>query len=346
MATKRSYVIAAIAVLVALVLVLLVASLLRTSSDTSTEGAQPVVLESVGASGPAPFTNSVSSSPATDSAGDDVVVSRTTVGDIEQADGATPGLYGGTGASDACDVGQLIEFLANNPDKSTAFASAAQIPASDLPTYLSQLLPVVLVTDTWVTNHGYESGQATPFQAVLEAGTAVLIDNTGAPRVRCACGNPLLAPDGLAGSEVDLTGTPWDGFTIGSSQFIEPAPTALTSIQLRPPNGGELVSVPFATETSDQDIASCGELQGRDGSQLAVIPVRGFGQPAPCEALFSLAQQYFTVPATELSGSAGYWTTGEWECAIEAAGNRSPRDAVGGCTSRDGDRRIEFYPIP
>ena len=55
--------------------------------------------------------------------------------------------------------------------------------------------------DTRVTNHGFNDGEATPFQSLLEAGTAVLVDNTGVPRVKCNCGNPLAEPKGLGGRQ-------------------------------------------------------------------------------------------------------------------------------------------------
>src|SRR5699024_4240079 len=76
--------------------------------------------------------------------------------------------------------------------------------------YVRSLQPVVLMHDTWVTNHGYRDGRAVPFQPVLQAGTAVLIDAYGVPRVQCGCGNPL-APR-WTGYVVPTSGTPWPGY--------------------------------------------------------------------------------------------------------------------------------------
>lgn len=42
-----------------------------------------------------------------------------------------------------------------------------------------------------MTNHSLRNGVAAPFQAILQAGTAVLVDRYGTPVVRCFCGNPL-----------------------------------------------------------------------------------------------------------------------------------------------------------
>jgi hypothetical protein len=48
--------------------------------------------------------------------------------------------------------------------------------------------------DISVTMFGFKNGQSYGYPAVMEAGTAILIDDQGMPRARCACGNPLLGP--------------------------------------------------------------------------------------------------------------------------------------------------------
>ncbi|GAP52775.1 serine/threonine protein kinase [Streptomyces azureus] len=58
----------------------------------------------------------------------------------------------------------------------------------------------MLRADTGVTNHGFRAGRAAVLQAVLQAGTAVLVDDRGVPRVRCACGNPLRPPVAMRGT--------------------------------------------------------------------------------------------------------------------------------------------------
>src|SRR5690606_36332277 len=84
------------------------------------------------------------------------------------------------------------------------------IAPADIGTYVAGLTPVVLIRDTRVTNHGFRDGRATPRQAVLQAGTAVLVDATGVPRVKCACGNPLAPP--TAAPIGTVTGNRWSGF--------------------------------------------------------------------------------------------------------------------------------------
>jgi hypothetical protein len=60
--------------------------------------------------------------------------------------------------------------------------------------YIAKLHPVTLKQDTRVTNHTFEAGRAIGFQSILQAGTAVLVDDYGRPVVRCRCGNPLSEP--------------------------------------------------------------------------------------------------------------------------------------------------------
>ena len=101
------------------------------------------------------------------------------------------GLYGGT-LENTCDPDRLIEFLEANPDKAQAWANTQGITVAEIPSYVSSLTPTILESDTTVTNHSFSNGVAVPIVAVLEAGTAVLVDDEGTPRARCYCGNPLL----------------------------------------------------------------------------------------------------------------------------------------------------------
>ena len=119
--------------------------------------------------------------------------------------GTTPGLYGGTG-SESCDAAQLKAFLGSNPDKAAAWVGALnadsnlrwgngqKLTVAEIPVFIDNLVPTVLQQDTWVTNHGFADGTATPFQSVLPRGTSVFVDRYGVPRARCLCGNPLLPP--------------------------------------------------------------------------------------------------------------------------------------------------------
>jgi len=111
-----------------------------------------------------------------------------------------PGTFGGTGKDTVCDREKLIRALSENPQRLRAWAEVVGI-APDVATvsaYIRELRPVTLTQDTQVTNHSYSGGEARPFQAILEKGTAVLVDKDGTPVARCRCGNPLKVPLKLA----------------------------------------------------------------------------------------------------------------------------------------------------
>ncbi|URN05137.1 hypothetical protein LUW74_18680 [Actinomadura madurae] len=138
-------------------------------------------------------------------------------------DGDSPGLYGGTRRAATCDQQKLIAFLQANPDKARAWAKVQGIPVSDIPRYVSRLTPVLLRTDTLVTNHGYDNGKATSGPAVLQAGMGVLVNGYGVPAVKCNCGNPLTRPEKkISTRNASYSGRSWPGFEKRNVTRIRP----------------------------------------------------------------------------------------------------------------------------
>lgn len=162
------------------------------------------------------------------------------------AEGTGTGLYGGSLEPTVCDVDDMVAFHSDpaNSAVTAAFAEVQGITAAQVVDYIRSLAPVRLRYDTRVTNHGYVDGAAEPFQSVLQAGTAVLVDATGVPRVKCFCGNPLVEPQPISGAsdndalDVDeLAENPddrWEGFDPESVVAVEPGdPTgSLTVVDL------------------------------------------------------------------------------------------------------------------
>ncbi len=139
---------------------------------------------------------------------------------VSTVSGAAPGLYGGTEILSTCDKEALIGFMADNLDKAAAWAGVQDIDVDDIPEFVRGLTDVVLQVDTRVINHGFRDGVANPINSVLQAGTAVLVDTFGVPRVRCFCGNPLQAAIELA-AEVTVQGTTWPGFDLGNTVVVQ-----------------------------------------------------------------------------------------------------------------------------
>lgn len=141
--------------------------------------------------------------------------------DVETFEGGTPGLYGGTRDDGRCDAEALVAFLEANPAEARAWAGVVGIEVGGISDYVGTLTPSLLRSDTRVTNHGFRDGEATSLQSVLQAGTAVFVDATGAPVVKCSCGNPLTRPS--ARTSPTYTGPTWDGFDPDRVIVIAPA---------------------------------------------------------------------------------------------------------------------------
>ena len=142
------------------------------------------------------------------------------------ANGQSTELFGGSGILAKCDISKLADFLATNPDKARAWAEVRRTAPEQILAYLQGLIPVVLLRDTLVTNFGFSNGVATPRLSVLQAGTGVLVDATGQPVVRCACGNPLTAPAAVNLPTAELQGTRWDGYDPAQAVVVRGAPPA------------------------------------------------------------------------------------------------------------------------
>ena len=106
-----------------------------------------------------------------------------------------------------CRADELNAFLESEPTVAAAWADAAGVHTDGIADTIGSYTATVLTSDTRVTNHAYKGGVARGFQATLEAGTAVLVDQAGVPRVRCACGNPLAPPRPVGDETPDATPT-------------------------------------------------------------------------------------------------------------------------------------------
>jgi hypothetical protein len=287
---RRLWLVALILVVVAATVGATVAVIVVQLGDSSSAAA--VTLEPALSVGTDPFTDSVVPGP-TAVVPDGV---RTATTELQPdptthtrvAVGTAPGLYGGSGDAQVCDSQKLVAFFAQHQDKATAWARVFGITPNQIAAYAATLTPVLLTSDTLVTNHGYHNGVATSLQSVLQAGTAVLVDPTGTPRVKCNCGNPLAPPNPTALSGADLRGSPWRGYTRSNVTIVRPGPrtTNFTLVNIHTgdtyeqaagsgSSGGQWV----ATETSTSGTTI---VTSRDGSVWATASV------IPNEAVTSL----------------------------------------------------------
>ena len=141
--------------------------------------------------------------------------------------GNRDGFYGGSVYTADVDRDKVIDFFGAHPTQASAFIESLNtdntvywsgghtLIVADIPTYLRELTPAVLRLDTRITNHGFDGAHPTTVQSVFQAGTAVLVDAHGVPRVRGLSGNPLTAPIPLRGTPKVL-GTAWSGYRPGA----------------------------------------------------------------------------------------------------------------------------------
>ncbi|MDN3027771.1 PASTA domain-containing protein [Streptomyces sp. S.PB5] len=163
------------------------------------------------------------------------VASRPVRGSLQQGD--TPGLYGGSKQPTVCDVDKLENFLTDprNDQKAQAWARALKISTNQIPEYLDRLTPVLLRHDTLVKNHDYKKGKAVPYDSLLQAGIAILVDQQGQPAVKCSCGNPLRPFEGDT-SKISVKfedgNEEWKGYDRSSVVAVRPAARPLKQIAL------------------------------------------------------------------------------------------------------------------
>ncbi|MGW6021320.1 DUF6777 domain-containing protein [Streptomyces sp. NPDC055099] len=215
-----------------------VLTVVLTRPDGTSESGGEVALQPAGKQGPDPFTESTARDDDTPPSPSALPSSSASANVTRGVDGAAPGLYGGTRKVGACDVEKQVDALGKDPAKNKAFASVLDIDASAVPAYLRALTPVQLRMDTRVTNHGYRDGAPTAYQAVLQAGTAVLVDDRGVPRVRCACGNPLLPPVAQK-STPKPTGDAWPGYRSSNVVVVAPATQVVNAFVMYDPQSGD-----------------------------------------------------------------------------------------------------------
>ncbi|MPY56622.1 PASTA domain-containing protein [Streptomyces spongiae] len=154
--------------------------------------------------------------------------------------GNAPGLYGGSRKPTICDVERLKEFLTDpkNDQKAREWARVIGIKpvtADRIENYLDDLTPVFLRHDTLAVNHDYKKGKAVAFEALLEAGIAVLVDDKGMPAVKCSCGNPL-RPFDKDPERIDVEfengNKKWNGYDESDVVVVRPAPQTLDRVVL------------------------------------------------------------------------------------------------------------------
>ena len=152
---------------------------------------------------------------------------------FEPVPGSEPRLYGRVDRQAPCDLDGLIDHFDNRNELTEVVAGVLDVSALQLSSFLRSYVAVATTRDTFVVDHRLVDGAAVPSPAVLEAGTTVLIDDLGLPRLRCGSASPLTQPDAedLVG-DAEPVGEPWAGFDPSRLVVVVRAPEPLTRLDL------------------------------------------------------------------------------------------------------------------
>ena len=169
------------------------------------------------------------------------------------APGDAAGLYAHLPDTPACDAAALADALAADAALASDWAGVRGVEPAAIGDLLMDLVPVYLTVDTAVTNHRLEGGSALAFAAVLQAGTAVLVDAHGEPAVRCACGNPLLPADRASLGAAAFTGAGWEGFDRSGVHTVEPSSARQDTLRVIDAASAELTDLAVSGQVGSSE---------------------------------------------------------------------------------------------
>jgi len=188
------------------------------------------------------FTPSVAA-PAPPQAANTATAPAPSSGGLITANGDAAGLYAGQKDVPSCNATQLTNFLAQNPTKNAAWAQAVNVNPADVKQFIATLTSALLRVDTRVTEYKFANDKPQPHQSVLQAGTAVFLDRSGFPRVRCQSGNPVGEPRAVSSSP-SYTGPRWPGFSPRQVVVVKPAQNTGPFIMIDSPTGSIFLRIP------------------------------------------------------------------------------------------------------
>jgi len=234
-------------------LLFLTAGVVFFASRSGSANAGEIFREPSDRPGPNTFTPSIASPAPATTAPNALTAPAPSQNGLTTAKGDAPGLYAGQRDVPSCKPDQLVNYLQTNPSKGQAWASAIGIQQSQIKDFVATLTPAVLRVDSRVTDFQFGSnGKALPKQTILQAGTAVMLDRTAFPRVRCQSGDPLAQPRAVT-STPSYSGPQWTGFSPATVVVIRPAPQPVALVLIDLTTGRTFVRIPGSLVLVDID---------------------------------------------------------------------------------------------
>jgi tRNA A-37 threonylcarbamoyl transferase component Bud32 len=212
-----------------------------------------LTLEGAGVAGAGAFAPDFRAGPTPSSGGSSLPAGIVDTGAVS---GATEGIYRAVKGGSPCDRDGLSAFFMQNPSIADLWVRAVagdpvlatteafrSVTATTLPGYIAALTPVLLRADTQVTAFARTADAVAARQSVLQAGTAVLVDERGLPRLRCHGATPLTSPARNTPT-ANRAGDPWPGFELRATVVMTPAANPLHQFGLADPTGATIFRRP------------------------------------------------------------------------------------------------------
>lgn len=230
-----------IAVAAAVALVVSIGSAVGVKLFGGNDGSDAVVLMPADQTSPDGFTTSVASGNPSETLKQPHVRRK---GSSSGTDGATPtapvslsdttsevgdasGMYGSPGGEGAvCDTASLVSMITRDKTRARVWSGLLGTTPDKIRPTIAAMTSLILRSDTLVMNSDYKNGKAIQYPAVLQAGTAVLVDRYGVPKVKCNCGNPLAQAPTERPSKI--SGKSWREWN-GSATEVTKAKSKITS---------------------------------------------------------------------------------------------------------------------
>ena len=212
----------------------------------------------------------------------------------EASPGDNPGPVGGTVKKGDCDSELLIQYLNANPERRALWLDKLEVLVDDFEDYLRNATPAILSRDTRATTFGPADGAATDIQAILAAGTSVLVDEQGDIVVRCFSGSPLTQPRQIkyncASCPPDLPPPPPCNRTCYNVPSATPAVSSTTTSSL-PASSTTTTTRPLTSTTARRTAVRTPTARRRATTTTRTTP------PAPVTATFFSTQPRTFPPA-------------------------------------------------
>jgi hypothetical protein len=219
-----------------------------------------------------------------------------------QVTGTAAGLYAGRRDEPACDLDRIGELVGG--DRADDWFDALGRHVDNREGYVADLTAVHLRFDTRVV----EQAPGGPRPALLQAGTPVLIDGHGVPRVRCAGGQPLSDPEPASGSGgARNRDEAWAGFDPAAVVVVAagPAARAFDLADLDDPTAGDADRGHFAGR-SEEPCDGCHELV------IEIAAVSG----TPARMAYGGVVRQLTATHTSLTWGVGVAPPGDYPYTI------------------------------